>query len=185
MSVLGARNCYPESAPHTRQSAVVGAERGGLGRPVHPIVGVCMVPGSLQRGSSPPFLVSAVLWDHREGSHVLQFKTRRNKEVKYFTQGHVAGRLAPAMCPLSQQLLFLLGALSGVLVAPAVAQVLVWASQDLSDSGPWSTKSRWELPQRCQHWKSLSPFQKPLVEHRCWITHLSAFGVYLPAQPVP
>lgn len=50
------RNCYPESLPPTGHVSVVGTESGGLWA----ASGVHIVPDSLQRGSSPPFLLPTV-----------------------------------------------------------------------------------------------------------------------------
>lgn len=90
------------SPPHTCRAPAVGAESCGPELPENPTVRVCRVPNGLQRASSLPLLLSAVLQGNRKGS-ILCGSGNRSREVKYFIQGHALGRLEPPMYPQSQQ----------------------------------------------------------------------------------
>lgn len=114
----------------------MGAESGGLELPDNLTVGVCVVPNSLQRGSSPPFLLAeccrlmekaATLSSSGNGGAE---KSSPSLKVMEFVDEN------PLCILVLSRLLFPLGFLSGVLVPSWVGQVTVRALQDIYDPGP-------------------------------------------------
>lgn len=149
-------------------------------QPDNCIVGVCTGLDGLQRGSSPPFPLSTVPWDSRQGGRPLQLRKRSNRDVKCFTQGHVIGRLAPSLHPDSQPAAFPTG-VSQWHASGTWDWTIRWALQDIYNPGRWGLKCRGDFlnASRARKAPHLSHSGEPVLDRG-----LSGFRVHPPAQPV-